>query len=82
MSLQAVAAAMAADHRILAVAQREPEEEDVGPDDLYPVGVELAIGRVLKMPDGTTALLVQGQRRVAISGYPAERAVPAGQRAG
>ncbi|HUS15729.1 MAG TPA: endopeptidase La [Chloroflexia bacterium] len=69
MSLQAVAAAVAADHRILAVAQREPEVETVGPDDLYPVGVELAIGRVLKMPDGTTALLVQGQQRVEITGY-------------
>ncbi len=69
ISLQAVAAATAADGRILAVAQREPEVEDVVPADLYPVGVEVAIGRVLKMPDGTTALLVQGQRRIAVSSY-------------
>ena len=39
------------------------------PSDLYPMGVELAIGRVLKMPDGTTALLVQGQHRVRIKKY-------------
>ncbi|MDQ2805958.1 MAG: endopeptidase La [Chloroflexota bacterium] len=69
ISLAAVAAATAADGRILAVAQREPETEDVTPADLYPVGVEVAIGRVLKMPDGTTALLVQGQRRIAVTGY-------------
>ncbi|HMA37010.1 MAG TPA: endopeptidase La [Chloroflexia bacterium] len=69
ISLQAVAAAVASDHRILAIAQREAEVEDVTPDDLYPIGVELAIGRVLKMPDGTTALLVQGQRRMEIVRY-------------
>jgi ATP-dependent Lon protease len=69
VSLQAVAEAVAADHRLLAVAQREPEVEDVTPGDLYSIGVELAVGRVLKMPDGTTALLVQGQRRVEILRY-------------
>ena len=69
LSLEAVAAAMSADHRVLAVAQREAEREDVAPADLYPIGVELIIGRVLKMPDGTTALLVQGQRRVEIVRY-------------
>jgi ATP-dependent Lon protease len=69
VSLAAVAESVATDHRILAVAQREPEVEDVTPRDLYPIGVELAIGRVLKMPDGTTALLVQGQRRVEIQRY-------------
>src|SRR5436305_840119 len=57
LSLQAVAEAVARDQRILAVAQREPDVEEVAPTDLYPIGVELAIGRVLKMPDGTTAVL-------------------------
>ncbi len=72
VSVQAVAEAVAGDHHLLAVAQRDPDIDDVTPDDLYSVGVELAIGRALKMPDGTTALLVQGQRRVEITGFTQE----------
>jgi len=51
------------------VAQRDPEEEEVGPDGLHMMGVELVIGRSLKMPDGTSSLLVQGQRRVRVLRY-------------
>jgi ATP-dependent Lon protease len=69
ISLRAVAEAVGSDRRIIAVAQREPDVDDVTGADLYPVGVEVAIGRVLKMPDGTTALLAQGQQRVEVLGY-------------
>ena len=41
----------------------------MGPDDLYEIGVEADIGRVLRMPDGHTSVLVQGVRRVRILGY-------------
>jgi ATP-dependent Lon protease len=60
---------MADDRVIVAVAQRNPEDEEIGPDDLYEMGVELVIGRSLKMPDGTNSLLVQGQRRVRVLRY-------------
>ncbi len=65
-SLKAIEEALNNDRVLVAVAQRDPEEEDVGPDDLYKMGVELVVGRSLKMPDGTSSLLVQGQRRVKI----------------
>jgi ATP-dependent Lon protease len=68
-SLRAIEAAMSDDRVIVAVAQRNPEEEEVGAGDLYDMGVELVIGRSLKMPDGTNSLLVQGQRRVRVSRY-------------
>jgi ATP-dependent Lon protease len=68
-SLKAIDAALNNDRVLLAVAQRNPEDEEVGPDDLYMMGVELVIGRSLKMPDGTTSLLVQGQRRLRVQRF-------------
>lgn len=65
-SLKAIEAALNDDRVLVAVAQRDPEEEEVGPEDLYTMGVELVIGRSLKMPDGTNSLLVQGQRRIRV----------------
>ena len=67
-SLRAVEAATTNDANLLVVAQRDGEKETVGPDDLYEIGVEADIGRVLKMPDGHTSVLVQGLRRVRIVG--------------
>ncbi|HVC35591.1 MAG TPA: endopeptidase La [Chloroflexota bacterium] len=64
---RAIDDAMSHDRTVVVVAQRDPEKEDVGPSDLYGVGTEAVIGRVLKMPDGTTNVLVQGQRRLHIS---------------
>jgi ATP-dependent Lon protease len=72
-SLQALEEALAADRTIVLVAQREPVEEDVTPDLLYPVGTEAVIGRTLRMPDGSTSILVQGQRRVKILDFVQEK---------
>ncbi len=71
-SLRAVEFAAAGDTRLLVVAQRDGEKETVSPDDLFEIGVEADIGRVLKMPDGHTSVLVQGLRRVRITGYSQE----------
>jgi ATP-dependent Lon protease len=68
-SLKAIESAMADERVLVAVAQRDPEDEEVRPEDLYQMGVELVIGRSLKMPDGTNSLLVQGQRRVRVNRY-------------
>ncbi len=65
-SIKAVEAAMAEDQVILVVAQRDPEVQNPGADDLYTVGTELVIGRVLRMPDGTTSVLGQGRGRLQI----------------
>jgi ATP-dependent Lon protease len=65
-SLAAINAAQAASQTLLAVTQISPDVEDPGPDDWYPVGVEVAVGRTLRMPDSSTSVLAQGRRRVRI----------------
>ncbi|MDA8216711.1 MAG: endopeptidase La [Dehalococcoidales bacterium] len=65
-TLAAVDVAMAGERTLLVVTQRDAEVEDVDPSDLYTVGTEATITRALKMPDGTTSVLVQGQRRAHV----------------
>lgn len=65
-SLRAIDEAVAHQHAVLIVAQKDSEIQHPGKDDLYEVGTEAVICRVVKMPDGTTSVLVQGQRRVRI----------------
>ena len=68
-SVRAVEAAIASDNTLVVVAQKEVEIEDPTPDDLYTVGTEVTIGRMLRMPDGTTSVLAQGKGRVEILEY-------------
>ena len=68
-SARAVEEAASRNLPLLVVAQRDASKEDVGPDDLYAMGTEATIGRVLKLPDGHTNVLVQGQRRMRILGF-------------
>ncbi len=68
-SLDAVEVAMEADRRLIAVAQRNGAVEKPGVADLYTVGVEIVIGRRLRMPDGTVSIWVQGQRRVRVDEF-------------
>ncbi len=65
-SLAAITAANAANQTLIAVTQLEPEEEDPRPDGLHHIGVEVAVGRMLRMPDNSTSVLAQGRRRVEI----------------
>jgi ATP-dependent Lon protease len=59
--------------RLLAlVASRDPEAEEPGPDQLYDVGVAGIVARMLKVPDGTIRILVQGTERVRLGDYVAE----------
>lgn len=65
-SLRAIEYALAHEQTIFIVAQRDAEQDEVGPEDLYSVGTAAVIGRVLKLPDGNSSVLVQGQRRMKI----------------
>ncbi|HEX2103734.1 MAG TPA: endopeptidase La [Solirubrobacteraceae bacterium] len=59
-----------AGNRMLAmVASRKPELEAPGPDDLFRVGVVGSIARMMKVPDGTLRILVQGGQRVRIDRF-------------
>ncbi|MCU0490646.1 MAG: endopeptidase La [Chloroflexaceae bacterium] len=66
LSVAAVEEAMASDRLILAVAQRDEELEGSTIAELYTVGVEAIIQRVLRMPDGSSSIVVQGQRRMRL----------------
>jgi len=56
--------------RMLAmVASKNPELDLPGPDDLYDVGVAGVVARMLKVPDGTLRILVQGTQRVRITEF-------------
>src|SRR5438552_3380836 len=46
--VRAIEEAMARDRTVVVLAQRDPEVEDVGPDDVFDVGTEAVIGRMLK----------------------------------
>jgi ATP-dependent Lon protease len=57
-------------NRLLAlVASKDPEKVEPGPEDLYDVGVAGVVARMLKVPDGTIRILVQGTQRVRIGEF-------------
>jgi len=60
-------------NRMLAmVASKDPENEEPGPDDLYDVGVAGTVARMLKVPDGSLRVLVQGAERIKVGPYVQE----------
>jgi len=65
-SLAAVEEAQLRNQTVIALTLRDPDVENPGPEDFYPVGVEMAVGRLLNMPDKSSSALVQGRRRVEI----------------
>jgi ATP-dependent Lon protease len=65
-SLLALEEAHGNEQTLIGLTQRDPDVEDPGPDDFLPIGVEMAVGRLLDMPDGSHSALVQGRRRVEI----------------
>ncbi|SBV35152.1 DNA-binding ATP-dependent protease La [uncultured Stenotrophomonas sp.] len=65
-SMQALERAMEADKRILLVAQKSAEIDDPTAADLYTVGTLAQVLQLLKLPDGTIKVLVEGLSRVAV----------------
>ena len=58
--------------RLLAlVAQKDSEVEEAGPEDCYRIGVVARIARMLRMPDDTMNIIVQGLDRITITDYTA-----------
>jgi ATP-dependent Lon protease len=62
-SVAALEAAMASDKEIFLVAQLDPANDDPERDDLYEVGVTATVLQLLKLPDGTVRVLVEGKQR-------------------
>jgi ATP-dependent Lon protease len=68
-ALSALEYAHGAGQTVIAVAQKNEDKAEPGYADLYTVGCETAVGRVLHLPEGETTVLAQGRRRVQIVEY-------------
>jgi ATP-dependent Lon protease len=65
-SVAALETAMEADKEIFLVAQLDPGEDDPQRDDLFDVGVIATVLQLLKLPDGTVRVLVEGKERAKL----------------
>ena len=68
-SVRALEAVMKEDKQILLVAQRNAAQDDPSTDDIYRVGTVSTILQLLKLPDGTVKVLVEGGRRAKIVSF-------------
>ncbi|ODU21457.1 MAG: endopeptidase La [Sphingomonas sp. SCN 67-18] len=66
-SVAALETAMAADKEIFLVAQLDPAQDDPERDDLYDLGVVATVLQLLKLPDGTVRVLVEGKQRATLT---------------
>jgi len=66
-SVAALEAAMAGDKDIFLLAQLDPSCDDPHADDLYDTGVIATVLQLLKLPDGTVRVLVEGQKRARLA---------------
>ncbi len=65
-SIEALEHAMAGSKQVLLIAQREAADDNPGVDDLYQVGTISTILQLLKLPDGTIKVLVEGGERAVV----------------
>ncbi|MBD8880956.1 endopeptidase La [Rhodanobacter sp. 7MK24] len=65
-SMRALERAMEGERKILLVAQKSPDIDDPAVDDLHQIGTLAGVLQLLKLPDGTVKVLVEGQSRVSI----------------
>ena len=68
-SIKALEVAMEAGKHILLVAQKSASKDEPTTDDLYHVGSVASILQMLKLPDGTVKVLVEGNQRAHIKGF-------------
>ena len=71
-SIEALEYAMANDKQVLLVAQRNASDDDPGADDIYQMGTVSNILQLLKLPDGTIKVLVEGGYRAVVDGIDDE----------
>ena len=68
-SIRALDAAMASDKQILLIAQKSADVDDPGVSDLHDIGTLANILQLLKLPDGTVKVLVEGNQRARIERF-------------
>ena len=68
-SIQALEQAMSSNKEILLAAQIKAKTTEPTPEDIYRVGTISTVLQLLRLPDGTVKVLVEGQRRARIVDY-------------
>ncbi len=68
-SIQLVNDALVGDRMLVMLGSKDPELETPGPDQLHTIGVAGVVARMLKVPDGSLRILVQGGQRVKIEDW-------------
>ena len=68
-SIKALEEVMREDKRILLAAQRDAADDDPDPDSIYKVGTIASVLQLLRLPDGTVKVLVEGNERARISSF-------------
>ncbi len=66
-SVKALEAVMHGDKTVFLLSQKNPGDEDPGADDLYDIGTVATVLQLLKLPDGTVKVLVEGQSRAKLA---------------
>jgi ATP-dependent Lon protease len=72
-SILALDEAMNVDKRIVLVTQRSPDVDNPEASDLYDVGTLATVLQLLKLPDGTTKVLVEGGERVRVTAFSEDK---------
>ena len=81
-SIRALELAMEAGKHILLLAQKSAAKDEPSPEDMYPIGCVATILQMLKLPDGTVKVLVEGRQRARVESIDSQadvfyvRAVP------
>jgi ATP-dependent Lon protease len=70
-SVRALEAVMHSDKRVFLLSQLNPADEDPGREQLYEVGTLASVLQLLKLPDGTVKVLVEGQQRGRVTEFEA-----------
>jgi ATP-dependent Lon protease len=68
-SIQALERAMGLDKKIFLVAQKDAGQDDPNPEDIYRIGTVSTILQLLKLPDGTVKVLVEGGERARVDEF-------------
>jgi ATP-dependent Lon protease len=72
-SIRLIDEVMRGNRLVVLVAQKSEEIEQAGPDDIFKIGTVSRIARMIRMPDGTIQIIVQGLERVAIGEFTQEK---------
>ena len=71
-NMLAVQDTQSTEETMIALVQQNPDIDEPGPEDFLPIGIEIAVGRLLSLSDGNNSALVQGRRRVEIVEFLAD----------